>query len=89
LAASAQESQQVAIQTNYRKKLGTLQNRLQRTLGNLEVSIENLSAADSTIRNADLTEEITLLTRNQVLSNTAVSMVEQTNLSEKNLLNLI
>ncbi|MFT4578678.1 MAG: flagellin [Nitrospinales bacterium] len=89
MAASAQESQQVAIQTNYRKKLGTLQNRLQRTLGNLEVSIENLSAADSTIRNADLTEEITLLTRNQVLSNTAVSMVEQTNLSEKNLLNLI
>ncbi|PCH51803.1 MAG: hypothetical protein COC22_05090, partial [Flavobacteriaceae bacterium] len=45
--------------------------------------------ADSTIRDADLTEEIALLTRNQILSEVAVSMVGQTNLSGQNLLNLL
>jgi flagellin len=69
--------------------MGALQNLLQRALGNLEVSIENLSTADSTIRDADLAEEIALLTRNQIISNAAVSMVGQTNLSGGNLLNLL
>lgn len=75
--------------TNARGKTGALQNRLQRTLGNLGITIENLSAADSTIRDADLAEEIALLTRNQILSNASVSMVGQTNLSGQNLLDLL
>lgn len=72
-----------------RGKTGALQNRLQRTLGNLGITIENLAAADSTIRDADLAEEIALLTRNQILSNAAVSMVGQTNFSGQSLLNLL
>ena len=66
-----------------------MQNRLQRTLGNLGVSIENQSAADSKIIDAELAEEIALLTRNQILSEASVSMVGQTNLSGQNLLDLL
>ncbi len=89
LIATEQIGNSFVVITRARGKTGALQNRLQRTLGNLGVSIENLSAADSTIRDADLAEEIALLTRNQILSNAAVSMVGQTNLSGQNLLNLL
>jgi flagellin len=58
-------------------------------LGNLGTIVENLSQADSTIRDADIAEELALLTRNQILSNAAVSMVGQTNFSGQNLLNLL
>lgn len=75
--------------SNARGNTGALQNRLQRTLGNLGTTVENLSQADSTIRDADIAEELALLTRNQILSNAAVSMVGQTNLSGQNLLDLL
>jgi flagellin len=89
LIAIEQIESSFAVLSNARGKAGALQNRLQRTLGNLGITIENLSAADSTIRDADLAEEIALLTRNQILSNAAVSMVGQTNLSGQNLLDLL
>lgn len=89
LIATEQIENSFNVLTRSRGKTGALQNRLQRTLGNLGVSIENLAAADSTIRDADLAEEIALLTRNQILSNAAVSMVGQTNLSGQNLLDLL
>ncbi|MBT5470841.1 MAG: flagellin FliC [Nitrospina sp.] len=72
-----------------RGNAGALQNRFHRTLGNLGTIVENLSQADSTIRDADIAEELALLTRNQILSNAAVSMVGQTNFSGQNLLNLL
>jgi flagellin len=89
LIATEQIESSFAVLSNARGKTGALQNRLQRTLGNLGITIENLSAADSTIRDADLAEEIALLTRNQILSNAAVSMVGQTNISGQNLLDLL
>jgi flagellin len=89
LIAAEQIENSFSVLTHSRGKMGALQNLLQRALGNLEVSIENLSTADSTIRDADLAEEIALLTRNQIISNAAVSMVGQTNLSGGNLLNLL
>jgi flagellin len=78
-----------AVISSARGKTGALQNRLQRTLQNLGITIENLSAADSTIRDADMAEEVALLTRNQILSGAAVSMVGQANLSGQSLLNLL
>jgi len=75
--------------SNARGNAGALQNRFLRTLGNLGTTVENLSQADSTIRDADIAEELALLTRNQILSNAAVSMVGQTNLSGQNLLDLL
>ena len=89
LNAIEQIDNSFAVLSSARGKTGALQNRLQITLGNLEITIENLSAADSTIRDADLAEEIALLTRNQILSEASVSMVGQTNLSGQNLLDLL
>ena len=53
--------------TQGRGKVGAVQNRLVRTISNLSVSIENLQAAESAIRDADIAEEVALLTRNQIL----------------------
>ncbi|QPJ65091.1 MAG: flagellin FliC [Candidatus Nitrohelix vancouverensis] len=71
-----------------RGQVGALQNRLGRTLSNLHVSVENISAAESTIRDADIAEEIALLTRNQMLTQAATAMVSQSNLSTQNILSI-
>jgi len=72
-----------------RGRTGALQNRFFKALGNLGVSIETLTAADSSIRDADIAEEIALLTRNQIIAQGSVAMVGQTNLSGQNLLNIL
>jgi flagellin len=72
-----------------RGRTGALQNRFIKALGNLGVSIENLTAADSSIRDADIAEEIAQLTRNQIIAQASVTMVGQTNLAGQNLLNIL
>lgn len=75
--------------TQARGKVGATQNRLLRTASNLNVSIENLSAADSTIRDADIAEEIALLTRNQILTAASIAMVGATNLQPQAVLQFL
>ena len=72
-----------------RGKAGALQNRFSKALGTIAVSIENLTAADSTIRDADIAEELAVLTRNQIIARAALTMVGQTNLSGQNLLDIL
>jgi len=72
-----------------RGRTGALQNRFFKALGNLGVSIETLTAADSSIRDADIAEELALLTRNQIIAEASVSMVSTTNLSGQNLLSIL
>jgi len=72
-----------------RGRAGALQNRLSKALGTIAVSIENLTAADSTIRDADIAEELALLTRNQILTQASVTMVGQSNLAGQNLLSIL
>ncbi len=72
-----------------RGRTGALQNRFIKALGNVGVSIETLTAADSSIRDADIAEELALLTRNQIIAEASVSMVGQTNLSGQNLLSIL
>ena len=72
-----------------RGRAGALQNRFSKTLGTIAVSIENLTAADSTIRDADIAEELAVLTRNQIIARAALTMVGQTNLSGQNLLDIL
>ena len=72
-----------------RGRAGALQNRFSKALGVSAVSIENLTAADSTIRDADIAEELAVLTRNQIIAKAAVTMVGQTNLSGQNLLDIL
>jgi flagellin len=79
----------LATLSSARGRTGALQNRFFKALGNLGVSIETLTAADSSIRDADIAEELALLTRNQIIAEASVSMVGQTNLSGQNLLSIL
>ena len=72
-----------------RGRAGALQNRFSKALGISAVSIENLTAADSTIRDADIAEELAVLTRNQIIAKAAITMVGQTNLAGQNLLDIL
>jgi flagellin len=75
--------------TQARGKVGAVQNRLTRSVGNLSVSIENLQAAESSIRDADIAKEIADLTRNQILVQSATAMVGQANLIPQSILLLL
>ena len=75
--------------TQARGQVGAVQNRLTRSVGNLSVSIENLQAAESSIRDADIAKEIADLTRNQILVQSATAMVGQANLIPQSILLLL
>ncbi len=64
-----------------RADLGALQNRLQSTINNLAISDENLSAANSRIRDTDFAEEVSEMTRNNILMQAGVSVLGQANQS--------
>jgi flagellin len=75
--------------TQGRGKVGAVQNRLVRAISNISVSTENLQAAESSIRDADIAQEVALLTRNQILVQAATSMVGQANLIPQSVLQLL
>jgi len=79
----------IATVTAGRGAVGAVQNRLVRTISNISVSVENLQAAESSIRDADIAEEIALLTRNQILVQSATAMVGQANLIPQSVLQLL
>ena len=79
----------IATVTQARGQVGAVQNRLTRSVGNLAVTIENLQAAESGIRDADIAAEIADLTRNQILVQSATAMVGQANLIPQSILQLL
>ena len=79
----------IAQITGGRGKIGAVQNRLVRTVSNLSIAVENLTAAESSIRDADIAEEVALLTRNQILVQAATAMVGQANLIPQSVLQLL
>jgi flagellin len=62
-----------------RADLGALQNRLQSTINNLAISDENLSAANSRIRDTDMAEEVSEMTKNNILMQSGVAVLGQAN----------
>ena len=62
-----------------RADFGAIQNRLQSTISNLAVSMENMSAANSRIRDVDVAEETSELTKNNILLNAGSSVLAQAN----------
>jgi flagellin len=72
-----------------RASLGALQNRLQSTISNLDVKTENLSAANSRIRDADIAAESAEMTKGNILSAAATSVLGQANSSGSAALKLI
>jgi flagellin len=72
-----------------RAMLGALQNRLVSTSNNLQVSAENMSAANSRIRDVDYAEETAKQARNQILTAAGTSVLAQANMSGQSALKLI
>jgi len=75
---SAVDSALVSVNA-IRANFGAMQNRLQSTIQNLGIFNENLSAANSRIRDTDVAAETADLTRNNVLMNAGVSVLQQAN----------
>jgi len=82
-------SEAISTVTATRGQVGSVQNRLMRSISNLSISIENLSAAESQIRDADIAEEVALLTRNQIMVQASTAMVGQANLIPQSVLQLL
>jgi flagellin len=72
-----------------RSKLGALQNRFEHTINNLNTSVENLSAAESRIRDTDMAQEMTNFSRSQILSQAGTAMLAQANQSSQGILKLL
>ena len=79
----------IATVTQGRGKVGAVQNRLARTIANLSITVENLVAAESQMRDADIAQEVALLTRNQILVQASTAMVGQANLIPQSVLQLL
>ncbi|WP_029893663.1 flagellin [Desulfohalovibrio reitneri] len=62
-----------------RANLGSLQNRLENTITNLQVQAENLQASESRISDVDVATEMTEFVRQQILSQSATAMLSQAN----------
>jgi len=72
-----------------RASIGAVQNRFEHAINNLSVSIENITASESAIRDTDMAAEMTKFTKNQILSQAGTSMLAQANSSTQNILTLL
>jgi flagellin len=73
----------------YRSKLGSVQNRLERAVGNLESDIENSVATNSRIRDVDFASETSRMTRLQILTQSGTSVLSQANAAPQSALALL
>jgi flagellin len=72
-----------------RADLGAMQNRLQSTINNLAISDENLSAANSRIRDTDMAEEVSEMTKNNILMQAGIAVLGQANTTNQAALKLL
>ena len=81
LAQTAMEAinQAIISKDKIRANLGSMQNRLENTITNLEIQAENLQSAESRISDVDVAQEMTEFVRNQILTQSAVAMLAQAN----------
>ncbi|MDV2582849.1 flagellin N-terminal helical domain-containing protein [Alkalibacillus haloalkaliphilus] len=90
-AQDAIENIDTAIQavSDQRSELGAVQNRLEHTISNLDNATENLSAAESRIRDTDMASEMMEMTRSNILSQASQSMLAQANQQPQSVLQLL
>lgn len=72
-----------------RAKLGAVQNRLEHTINNLGTASENLTAAESRIRDVDMAKEMMEQTKNNILAQAAQAMLAQSNSQPQGVLQLL
>lgn len=75
--------------STYRAQLGAAQNRLEHTVNNLKVTSENITSAESRIRDTDMADEITAYTKNNILLQAAQSMLSQANAMPQGVLSML
>ena len=75
--------------SKYRAQLGAAQNRLEHTVNNLDVTSENITAAESRIRDTDMADEMTAFTKNNILLQASQSMLAQANSVPQSVLSLL
>ncbi|SFM23674.1 flagellin [Gracilibacillus orientalis] len=80
---------QIATVSEGRSYLGAMQNRLEHTIANLDNSSENLSAAESRIRDVDMAKEMMEMTKSNILSQASQSMLAQANQQPQSVLQLL
>lgn len=72
-----------------RANMGAVQNRLEHTINNLNVTSENLTAAESRIRDVDMAKEMMSYTKNNILTQAAQAMLAQANMQPQGVLQLL
>ncbi len=75
--------------SNQRANLGALENRLEHTMSNLMTASENLTSAESRIRDADLAREMVAFTKKKILLDTAYNVLGKTRLKKEMILELL
>ncbi len=75
--------------SSQRGKLGAIQNRLEHTINNLSVTAENITAAESRIRDVDMAEEMMAYTKNNILVQASQAMLAQANQIPQGVLQLL
>ena len=72
-----------------RANLGAVQNRLEYTISNLDNTAENLTSAESTLRDVDMAKEMMEFSKNNILNQAAQAMISQANQQPQNVLQLL
>jgi flagellin len=90
-AASAIDTIKAAINkvSTERANYGALQNRLEHTINNLNVNVENMTAAESRVRDVDVAKEMMSYTKNNILVQSAQAMLAQANQVPQGVLQLL
>ena len=90
-AVKANEELKVTMNSlnKIRGRLGSTQNRLERSLNNTLTTAENLTAAGATISDADMASEFARLTKQQILVQSSSSMIGQANLFPQGVIQLL
>ncbi|WMJ78652.1 MULTISPECIES: flagellin Hag [unclassified Sedimentibacter] len=79
----------IAYVSSERANMGAVQNRLEHTINNLNVTSENLTAAESRIRDVDMAKEMMTYTKNNILTQAAQAMLAQANQQPQGVLQLL
>ena len=84
------EVEEAIVELNKQRSVyGSLQNRLEHTINNLNITNENLTAAESRIRDVDMAKERAEFTKNNILNQAAQSMLAQANQFPQSVLQLL
>ncbi|WP_281349876.1 flagellin [Paenibacillus tengchongensis] len=81
--------QAIASVSSERSRLGAYQNRLEHTINNLNTSSENLTSAESRVRDVDMAKEMMTQTKSSILSQAAQAMLAQANQQPQGVLQLL